>query len=62
MWAFTVMGRTKKSDGYDDIKMISIDNRKLYRLRIKLNVDGRGLNEPTQYNGDLILSSTFDSF
>tara|TARA_B100001142_G_C14207805_1_gene606420 strand:- start:73 stop:243 length:171 start_codon:yes stop_codon:yes gene_type:complete len=56
------MGRTKKSDGYDDIKMISIDNRKLYRLRIKLNVDGRGLNEPTQYNGDLILSSTFDSF
>ena len=39
LWAFTVMGRTKKGDGYDDIKMISIDNEKLYRLRIQLNND-----------------------
>ena len=39
LWAFTVMGRTKKGDGYDDIKMISIDNKKLYRLRIELNND-----------------------
>ena len=39
LWAFTVMGRTKKGDGYDDIKMISIDNRKLYQLRIELNND-----------------------
>ena len=39
LWAFTVMGRTKRGDGYDDIKMISIDNRKLYQLRIELNND-----------------------
>lgn len=39
LWAFTVMGRTKKGDGYDDIKMIAIDNEKLYRLRIELNND-----------------------
>ena len=39
LWAFTVMGRTKRGDGYDDIKLIAIDNRKLYKLRINLNND-----------------------
>ena len=39
LWAFTVMGRTKRGDGYDDVKLIAIDNRKLYKLRIDLNND-----------------------
>ena len=39
LWAFTVMGRTKRGDGYDDVKLIAIDNRKLYQLRIQLNND-----------------------
>ena len=39
LWAFTVLGRRKRGDGYDDVKRIAIDNRKLYRIRKDLNND-----------------------
>jgi hypothetical protein len=38
LWGFAVLGKTKIKD-YDRIKLISIDDRKLYRLRIDLNND-----------------------
>jgi len=38
LWGFAVLGKTKIKD-YDRIKPISIDDRKLYRLRIDLNND-----------------------
>ena len=39
LWAFSAMGKRKNSDGYDTIKRIAIDDRKLYRLRIELDND-----------------------
>jgi len=38
LWGFSVLGKTKKK-GYEGIKMIFIDDRKLYELRIKLKDD-----------------------
>lgn len=36
IWGFSVMGRTSKNSGY---KMVIIDNRKLYLMRLKLDND-----------------------
>jgi hypothetical protein len=38
LWGFAVLGKTEIKD-YDRIKPISIDDRKLYRLRIEMNND-----------------------
>tara|TARA_B100001250_G_scaffold189304_1_gene162641 strand:+ start:86 stop:1102 length:1017 start_codon:yes stop_codon:yes gene_type:complete len=38
LWGFAVLGKTENKD-YDGIKPISIDNRKLYRLRMEMNND-----------------------
>ena len=38
LWGFAVLGKTKIKD-YDRIKPISIDDRKLYKIRIDINND-----------------------
>lgn len=40
LWGFAVLGKNEIKD-YDRIKPISIDDRKLYRLRIDLNNDSK---------------------
>jgi len=39
LWAFKVIGNPKKGDGYNGIKLISINDRKLYQHRFELNND-----------------------